>query len=336
MKKIFIHAGLHKTGTTALQFALNSNRNALQQQGFYYPSSGIPAKYHGHHNFAWQLARDRRFRPEYGDIRALLKEIEGVKEDNIILSSEDFESSLLHPHRMQKISNNFLQNNAKVCIVIYIRSQVDYLQSLYFELLKWGLGDEFYAFARRVASTHKIEYKDWQFLFNYAEIAKTLQPLKGLEIVFRDYEDLVDNNTVSDFCKVIGVDSGKMEVPAEINKINDRLTSNTLLKLFIRNRVGALPEGALDVVDELFAEEDGKLVLSNSAQKIFQDLNDLNGMNKNMRALKLPENTMSGFNIEKVFSFETCGLVLKLMKIAKDPVMRKQLIAEWQGWVRQV
>ncbi|NBW61199.1 MAG: hypothetical protein EBR31_05685, partial [Methylophilaceae bacterium] len=97
MKKIFIHSGLHKTGTTALQAMLFKNRKNLSVQDFYYPSSGIPRNFYGHHNIAWQISRDRRFRSEFGDLRALLKEIGGIGKSKIVLSSEDFECSLLYP-----------------------------------------------------------------------------------------------------------------------------------------------------------------------------------------------------------------------------------------------
>lgn len=41
MKKIYLHIGSHKTGTTFIQNALHNNRAALKRQGFYYPGNDI-------------------------------------------------------------------------------------------------------------------------------------------------------------------------------------------------------------------------------------------------------------------------------------------------------
>jgi len=48
MKKMFIHAGTHKTGTTAIQLAMHSAREHLQEHGIYWPE--INQKFN-HHNF---------------------------------------------------------------------------------------------------------------------------------------------------------------------------------------------------------------------------------------------------------------------------------------------
>jgi hypothetical protein len=334
MKNIYIHAGLHKTGTSALQLALYQNQNDLLEQGFYYPKIGIPPKYHGHHNIAWQFSRDRRFRPEFGDMNSLLAEIGRAKTNTVILSSEDFESSLLRPHRMQKISSCFLKNQIKVCFVIYLRSQIDYIQSLYFELLKWGYGDEFHAFMRRASMLNRVEYKEWEFIFNYAELRKSLQSIADIEVIFRDYDDLIGKNTVSDFCNVVGIDCQKPSFIENTDKINERLISSSLLKLFIRNRLGALPGSVVGVVDELFVDEFGPLVLSTGAQKRFQRLSEETALDRNKIAIHRQAGVSSGLMIEKVFSFETCGLVLNLMKLNQEPARRKQLIAEWRVWVK--
>src|SRR4051794_28655990 len=56
-RRILIHAGLHKTGTTALQEFLSSVTVKLREQNVLYPSAGRPAELpDAHHNIAWQLA----------------------------------------------------------------------------------------------------------------------------------------------------------------------------------------------------------------------------------------------------------------------------------------
>jgi hypothetical protein len=87
--KFYIHCGLHKTGTTALQAFLRQNTEKLRDAGVLYPYAGCPDSCPaGHHNIAWQLSRDRRYNRGYGGMDALAKEI-GDFGGDILLSSED-------------------------------------------------------------------------------------------------------------------------------------------------------------------------------------------------------------------------------------------------------
>ncbi len=334
MKKIFIHSGLHKTGTTALQAMLFKNRKNLSVQDFYYPGSGIPKNFYGHHNIAWQISRDRRFRSEFGDLRALLKEIEGIGKSKIVLSSEDFECSLLYPNRLKKINDYFLSNDIKVCFIIYLRNQVDYLNSLYFELLKAGLGDEFNKFCNQIISTNKFAFKEWEFVFNYSDIPKSLESLGDIEVIYRDYDDLIENNTVVDFCDVVGIDYKKLQMPQNRIRINERPRLNTLLKLFVKNRVGVLPEGILDNIDELCKNENYDLLTPMNTRKIFSELSKKNSFFNNKEIKNSYEDKSNILNVEKVFSFETCGLILNLKKLNENPNIKKQFIEKWHHWVK--
>lgn len=334
MKKIFIHAGLHKTGTTALQFVFSNNKNNLGLQDSHYPKNGIPNNLHGHHNIAWQLSRDRRFRPEYGTVRELIKEIEETEKRKIILSSEDFESSLMHPQRFQKILEYFLNRGMKVFFVIYLRRQNDYIQSMYSELLKVGFGDEFNSFFRKIASTNKYEFKEWEFLFNYSKIAKSLQSLKDVEVIFRDYHDLDEDNTIVDFCNVIGIDHKKLDISDNRDRLNQRLATSTLLKLFFKNRVSAKPDGILDVVDELLDAEDKILMLPENMDNFCSELASKNLFYKNIKSFNVSIGNRDALNIEKLFSFNTCSLILLLIKLNGKNDRKKQLIEEWRQWVK--
>jgi hypothetical protein len=63
MKKIYIHCGFHKTGSTAVQIALSQNAERLRTEGYLYAHTGLVGDRmrQGHHNIAWELAGDRRF-----------------------------------------------------------------------------------------------------------------------------------------------------------------------------------------------------------------------------------------------------------------------------------
>lgn len=336
MKTVFIHAGLHKTGTTSLQSVLLNNRKNLSEQDFYYPLTGIPDQAHGHHNIAWQLSHDRRYRPEWGDLRALLKEIEQTDGHKIILSSEDFECSLLRPQRLNKLLNDFKSRNYKVCLLIYLRNPLDYLTSLYLELLKAGLGDEFNAYLRKVILTNKFEYKEWEFVFNHSEMVKSIHSLKDIELVTRDYDHLIGNDTVLDFCHALQLDDKKINMPPNTKQLNRRHETSTLLKLFFRNRANIQLKAQLDVVDELLEFRNQNLDTSQKVKDLFHVRARNNAFYKSNNTTPDSSQNSDSLNIEKLFSFETCNLLNALNQWRGDVGRKEQLIADWRQWVKQV
>lgn len=62
-KRVFIHIGLHKTGTSSIQQFLTANRDVLERNRVLYPAgiSGGQA-HHSSHRFFSDLIQTRRFR----------------------------------------------------------------------------------------------------------------------------------------------------------------------------------------------------------------------------------------------------------------------------------
>jgi hypothetical protein len=70
---VFIHAGTHKTGTTALQRFLGANERALLESGLHYPRQGRVEW--GHHNLAWELYAPELFNPGRGSLDDVAAEL---------------------------------------------------------------------------------------------------------------------------------------------------------------------------------------------------------------------------------------------------------------------
>ncbi|NCV83685.1 MAG: hypothetical protein EBW41_03180 [Actinobacteria bacterium] len=103
-KRLIIHPGFHKSGTTALQESFALNRPLLRENGIFYPPIGSKA----HHRVAWALTQrpwgwnrrgGERTPEKYWDRMA--SRINGAKEETVILSSEFF--SEIDGERIRKI-----------------------------------------------------------------------------------------------------------------------------------------------------------------------------------------------------------------------------------------
>lgn len=234
MRPLHLHCGLHKTGSTALQDALNAAAGRLESRGFLYPRAGIPEGASGQHNLAWELARDRRYSPRLGTLADLAREIAGF-DGSVVLSSEDFESSLLRPARWRGLLSRAAAAGFAPRFVVYLREPVAYLESLYVENLKHGFGGEYRVAAREVVERGALTFNEWEFCFDYPRIAGALASLEGVPTVFRDYGRLAGGHVVADFARVVGLRDPALEADGA-RRANARAGAAASLAHFARNR----------------------------------------------------------------------------------------------------
>lgn len=134
MKRLTIHIGAHKTGTTTIQHCLASSVNQLNVLGFDYPKLSW---YHfAQHRiaFAMQGMQD----PNTGGIPDFDQELRSVveflssTEYHVILSSEEFFTAPLE--RIKELG--VLREIAEVAIVVFIRRQDRLFLSIYNQKIK--------------------------------------------------------------------------------------------------------------------------------------------------------------------------------------------------------
>jgi hypothetical protein len=204
MATLYVHCGLHKTGTTALQRVLASHDENLAGGGFYVPKAGRFGPATGHHNLAWELTRDRRYDPRRGGLAALRTELLEVAGD-VIVSSEDFESLLHRPAALAPLVKLAQDTGRTVTWVVYLREQVAYLGALYLQCLKAGFGEEYSSFVHEVLSRRAIQRWEWTFQFDYGGVLEHLSALETCGVLVRSYHELVGGSTVSDFFSALNI-----------------------------------------------------------------------------------------------------------------------------------
>jgi|GEM_PF-1793252 hypothetical protein len=184
----FVHVGTHKTGTTAIQRFLAANEAALASAGTAYPRAGrLSPAYPGHHNLAFELNGDPRFDASLGTLGDVIAEVTGA--ERVCLSSEDFEYLHARPALLIALRNAIASAGYRPVIVIYLRAQAEYLESLYAEDVKHGGVLSFEGFAAGILKRGVHRYPNGLGLaFEYTRLVGPFAAVFGLDsVIVREY-----------------------------------------------------------------------------------------------------------------------------------------------------
>jgi len=145
VKRLIIHPGFHKSGTTALQQSLHANRHRLTDLGLSYP---FP-RHRAHHRLAWSLSGKVWGWPNRGGSgespQLWSKSVRSINRSsgkNIIISSEFF--SEIDLETIMRIKNEIKKHEIE--ILFTLRPFAKLLSSSYQQYLKYGL---------------KADYEEW-------------------------------------------------------------------------------------------------------------------------------------------------------------------------------
>lgn len=203
---IFIHIGMHKTGTTAVQHFLTRNADLLKAKGTLVPVSARPeAAPDGHHELPWSLRRYAALLPRWDELKA---EIRASGCSQVCLSSEEFDYCDLET--IQKIRG--LLDGFSVKIVVYLRNQIEFCESLFrTTVLHYGESAHFDRYINRCHP--RLDYH--QMLLDWAEGFGRDQLIARLY----DKQQLLNGDIVDDFRAQLGIpdDAGYVLPPKGIN-----------------------------------------------------------------------------------------------------------------------
>lgn len=151
--RIFLHIGLEKTGTTAIQWSLWEARAELARQGVLYPER-IGRSNHSNHMHlaiacaAWERTEDLRTfcrvpetaedQPTFAQAvrRELAREVEKARPETLVLSNEHLSSRLLEPDEVSALHRLLAPLSEDIRVIVYLRRQDDLFLSYYSEQVK--------------------------------------------------------------------------------------------------------------------------------------------------------------------------------------------------------
>lgn len=143
MRIAYLHAGLHKTGTSTLQEFTRENADLLFEYGVKMPSFNGERRYF-HRNLALEAGEAPGFDPRLGGFEHLAKEIDETDKD-VFISQEIFSSRIADPEVLQRLKEFFAQHGCRLHVIGYVRNQPEYLNSRYGQSTKrlythWDFG----------------------------------------------------------------------------------------------------------------------------------------------------------------------------------------------------
>jgi hypothetical protein len=168
LRKILLHIGRHKTGTTAIQQFLGDNRGALLRAGYFVPLAGRVNA--GHHGFAQPFVKGRLQETlrngQLGELpafRQLREELTDVPESHtVVISSEALQNC-----RPEAVRRAFEGYDARV--VVYLRNQLEYLATAYVQRIHAttyaGSIDDYYRDVYQGSSNYFAFLKNWTQAF---------------------------------------------------------------------------------------------------------------------------------------------------------------------------
>lgn len=195
MKTLFLHIGLHKTGTTTVQQTFQAASHLFRRQGLDF----VPIGRHiggAQHNLAWEIAELPGFDAALGTWDDAVAYMEASARPYFLISAEDL--SGISPEAIAQIKDKLVGFDVRV--IATLRNQVDYLESLYNETGKMFCTEDRPAFIERTLKTlgslldFNLLYANWAGIFGPGNVRFIVfEALKG---------DLFGN-----FCAAAGIAS---------------------------------------------------------------------------------------------------------------------------------
>jgi len=224
-KKLYLHIGQEKTGTTSIQRAFDTHRDKLESLGFLYPKATAVGK---NILLGAMFGSDRGDKPLFqaaiekrgGTIESFTKavqtelrtEYEGSKAKNLILSSE-FIAAHTDLEKVKEYCDSIAEHTE---VILYIREQSSLMMSLYSTFVKGG-GITFGALSE--LSDKKIPDS-----FSYRKMLERITKVfpDNLTVRIFEREGLRAGNIINDFLEFLGI--AEHEDDFQITRQNESLS----------------------------------------------------------------------------------------------------------------
>ncbi len=275
MSTLYLHIGMPKTGTTAVQGFFETNQEVLKQYGISYPIME-QRETGGYKNGHFLSIRDYNrdlYKHNWSIVESELKKYEKVllSDETLFRTGGDVEEF------WKIISERTEKAGADLKVIVYFRRQDDFFRSYYFQNIRKRT---------RVLSLRESVLREWMYMphWNYYNYAQRIASVIGKEnTIVRVYEkDQLKGgrgSTVDDILEILGIGPDKYkDLDFELKMYNPS--------------IGDLTAAAKRYYNQVFEEHLTKLenhkitwVLNTADQKLFEKgmIKNRTGMTKDIR-----------------------------------------------------
>lgn len=215
-KKLYIHIGCEKTGTTSIQEALSNNRKKLLQQGLLYPEFGtnstghfsLPASIH-------HLDHPSHTSPGYYDIKNVTPESEWSKFIELCISNKTLNIAISSEHFSSRVGQKglvFIKEKLDLLtpffdieFIIILRRQDLFLESSYSTVIKSGGAIEFNEY---VESTWELQNR-----YNFKRLIGLWQSVfQNCIFHINEYTHVTQHSSLIDyFCTIFDINPSELD-----------------------------------------------------------------------------------------------------------------------------
>ncbi|MEP0356632.1 hypothetical protein [Paraglaciecola sp.] len=249
-KKIIIHAGPPKTGTSVIQLWLNNNVSSLAAHGIYYPSHDLDRNQISSGNFSEVLEVDEKKKVTFCEDKflILMAKFEQSDAHTLLLSSEYFFKQI----------PTFKQYNYNYEFVVYLRPAIAFVESIYNQSVKRNGNDA------PIAIRANIENPFHTMLTRY------LGKYGANNFIVRGFggHSVLGKSLVEDFAQVLNVDTTLIQTNSKY--VNRSYCFDALeLKRYLNRYFGTQLDSELDPLLQQY--EGGEHNFSLLPQSTFDD-----------------------------------------------------------------
>ena len=201
---VYIHIGLHKTGTTSIQATLSNNRKTLLAHGINYLPLG---ENHSVALYPLFAAEPHRYRPNRAagidteqkaakknavTLASLQRELDANTSGSVVISGEDL--SMLPAEGLKRLKETLAPYAAQFRIIVYIRDPVATVTSIFQQRLRRG--QTYQQISRRPPRP------------GYQRIAASIDVFgrEAVDVRLFDSAQFVSGDLIADFLSAIGAD----------------------------------------------------------------------------------------------------------------------------------
>lgn len=212
MSTVYLHIGMPKTGTTAIQYFLTDNPVTLKKHGicfpdfnFRFPSVGVRRNAHFLAcSYVDENGKKDVSRPieQYASIMDQIEKL-GKEYDKLILSDEAlWRARSRQPEFWERLKRDLAERGLDLCVIVYLRRQDSFMESLYRQKVKESATQkDFHSYLSYIADIYPLDYPAYMDM---------LSGILGKENLFiRIYEKGqykgAEHNIFSDFLDIFGL-----------------------------------------------------------------------------------------------------------------------------------